>query len=571
MAQSPFNVSPPPPLKLKDNKSEEWKLFRQLWDNYVVITELQKKDKKYQRAVFLNVIGPEGLRLFNTLKFSTLEDGTKEDEYDITLIVHKMDTIIVGEVNETYERYVFNRREQGPQETIDEYVTTLRDLARTCNFCECLQDSLIRDRLVLGIKDPPTRKTLLQKKNLTLETAIGICRSAEATSHHLRDIGEDPTCAVHAVKPRISRQGQKFAKPPGKGGSTTSSKSHKEHRQRDKDKLIKCKFCAKTHKMSRDVCAAYGKLCSVCHKMNHFAVCCPTKQRHVKTVQEHETTSDETDVESVEVVEAVNSASHKKKGIFTEMLIDQTPVKFQIDSGATVNVIPKKYIQTAIQPERMELKMYNNTSLWGIGSAMVKLRNPKTRKKYLTKFVVIEEDCFTPILCRKTAEWMKLITVNYENFNLLHSINNTKDPVILEFQDVFDDSAPGKLPGIVSLEVEPDAHPVQCGAKPIPVSLKERVKQELADMVSKDIIAPVDKPTDWCSRLVITEKKNTEDLRFCIDPRPLNKVLKRELHRLPVIEDILPELSKAKVFSKLDLKSGYLHCVLDDKSLCHNS
>ena len=197
---------------------------------------------------------------------------------------------------------------------------------------------------------------------------------------------------------------------------------------------------------------------------------------------------------------------------------------------------------------------------------MVKLRNPKTRNKYLTKFTVIDEDCFTPIICRKTAEWMKLITVNYDNFNLLHSINNTEDHVILEFQDVFDDSAPGKLPGIVSLEIEPDARPVQCGAKPIPVSLKERVKQELADMVTKDIIAPVEKPTDWCSRLVITEKKNSEDLRFCIDPRPLNKVLKRELHRLPVIEDIMPELSKAKVLSKLDLKSGYLHCELDERS-----
>ena len=106
--------------------------------------------------------------------------------------------------------------------------------------------------------------------------------------------------------------------------------------------------------MSRDACPAYGKLCSACHRMNHFAICCNNK-RQVETIQEQDTNSEGT--ESVEVVEVVNSASNKKKGIYTEMLIDETPIKFQIDSGATVNVIPKKYIQSAIQPERVELTL----------------------------------------------------------------------------------------------------------------------------------------------------------------------------------------------------------------------
>ena len=557
-AQIPFNVSPPPPLKMKDNKTEEWKLFRQLWDNYVVITELKKKEKQYQRAVFLNTVGTEGLRLFNTLNFKTLQDGTKEDENDVDLIIKKIDTIIVGETNETYERYVFNRREQGSTETVEEYVTALRDLARTCNFCDCLHDSLIRDRLVLGIKDQNTRKLLLQKKKLTLSNAVEICRSAEATTQQLRDLGEDPTVHVHAVKPsnfktRMSRQGPKHNKLKSKGSSNS------------KDKVIKCKFCGKMHKPTREECPAYGKLCNECRRMNHFASCCSRKGQ-VKMVEERESKSDDTETESVDVVESINTTSHKKSGIYAEMLIGETPIKFQVDCGATVNVIPKKYVQSTIQPGRVELKTYNKSSVWAVGSAMVKLRNPKTRKKYLTKFMVIEEDHLTPLISRKTSEWMGLITVNYEKLKLLHTINSSEDPVLLEFQDVFDDSAPGKLPGIVTLETEPDARPVQCGVKSIPVSLKDRVRKELENLVTQNIIAPVDKPTDWCSRLVITEKKNSDDLRFCIDPRPLNKVLKREVHRLPVIEDVLPELSKARIFSKLDLKSGYLHCELDDES-----
>ena len=55
-------------------------------------------------------------------------------------------------------------------------------------------------------------------------------------------------------------------------------------------------------------------------------------------------------------------------------------------------------------------------------------------------------------------------------------------------------------------------------------------------------------------------------LRICIDPRPLNTALRRERYQLHVLEDILLELSKARVFSTVDLKSGYWHCVLAPES-----
>ena len=55
-------------------------------------------------------------------------------------------------------------------------------------------------------------------------------------------------------------------------------------------------------------------------------------------------------------------------------------------------------------------------------------------------------------------------------------------------------------------------------------------------------------------------------LRICIDPRPLNTALKRERYQLPVVQDIHPELPKAKVFWTVDLKSGYWHYVLTPES-----
>ena len=54
--------------------------------------------------------------------------------------------------------------------SIDQYVAELsRILAQSCNFCNCLHDSLISDRIVLGMKDSGAHKRLLQQQQLTLQ------------------------------------------------------------------------------------------------------------------------------------------------------------------------------------------------------------------------------------------------------------------------------------------------------------------------------------------------------------------------------------------------------------------
>jgi hypothetical protein len=65
-------------------------------------------------------------------------------------------TLFCGETNETYERYKFNKRDQEQSETIDTYVASIRTLSKTCNYGE-IEESLIRDRIVIGIKDNTTR------------------------------------------------------------------------------------------------------------------------------------------------------------------------------------------------------------------------------------------------------------------------------------------------------------------------------------------------------------------------------------------------------------------------------
>ena len=62
------------------------------------------------------------------------------------------------------------------------------------------------------------------------------------------------------------------------------------------------------------------------------------------------------------------------------------------------------------------------------------------------------------------------------------------------------------------------------------------------------------------------ERKKNGKLRVCLDPRPLNKALKRAHYPMPVVDDLLPALANARVFSVCDLRSGFWHISLDEES-----
>lgn len=73
-----------------------------------------------------------------------------------------------------------------------------------------------------------------------------------------------------------------------------------------------------------------------------------------------------------------------------------------------------------------------------------------------------------------------------------------------------------------------------------------------------DIIEKIDGPTPWVSPIVVAPKpKKPEEIRICVDMRQVNTAIKRERHITPTIDDVILDLNGSRVFSKLDLNSGY--------------
>ena len=97
------------------------------------------------------------------------------------------------------------------------------------------------------------------------------------------------------------------------------------------------------------------------------------------------------------------------------------------------------------------------------------------------------------------------------------------------------------------------------------IALREPLKHKLDRLSNIGVIQKVDTPTSWILALVVTTKKNGK-VRLCIDPKPLNEALHRNHYPLPTIDDVLPLLSKARVFMVLDAKNGFWHIQLDEPS-----
>ena len=121
------------------------------------------------------------MEIFNTFALSDT------DQTKIEVVISKFEEYCTPKKNVTYERHVFNTSAQGATKGIDAYVTELRKLARNCEFGE-LPDSLIRDRIVCGIRSNVVRKRLLREKDLNLERAVEICKSSEITDNQLKNV-----------------------------------------------------------------------------------------------------------------------------------------------------------------------------------------------------------------------------------------------------------------------------------------------------------------------------------------------------------------------------------------------
>lgn len=132
-------LTPPEPLNLEGNNlADTWRKWKQRFEVFSLASGLSEKDEKVQAATLLHVAGAEALEVYNTFTWEAEGDDKK-----VSKILEKLEAYCIPCKNVTWQRHLFNTRNQRSDETFDQYLIDLKTKAKSCEFQD-LKDGLIR-------------------------------------------------------------------------------------------------------------------------------------------------------------------------------------------------------------------------------------------------------------------------------------------------------------------------------------------------------------------------------------------------------------------------------------------
>ena len=572
-----------------------WEKWKRDFTIFMEATESNAKADAVKVSMLLNLIGAKGVELYDTFTYDTVGDDKK-----LNKVLEKFEEHVKLHKSVTVNRYVFFMCNQKENQTLEDYI---KELTIKCNECgfdqdQDIKESLLRDRIISGISDKRLQEKLLRLEDTksTLKTIINTCRTHEVSIGHSGTFDNDASSSVNRVGERqhgtngtmTRRDGtmtQGYGTMTQRDGTMTQRNGTMTQRdgtmtgqgrtQMQRNFIVNCVFCGSNH--LRGQCPAYGKTCRFCKKLNHYENVCNQKKkstnRPVNQINEEGTS------ESSQTISTVSSAT---KDMFickisenkpvdkwsTEILIeDELTLNIKVDCGADVSIINyQEFMKLRKSPKltkcNVKYKAYNNTAIPVHGKCMLQVES-KFGLYHVLEFIVAD---YESVLSGDHSVTLGLL-------KKLFKVNELYDGVTVN-PDIFNEI--GCLDGEIKLFLKEDAVPVIHPPRKVPLSLYDPLKAKLDKMEHElDVIYRVEEPTEWVSSLVIVEKPNTNgSLRICLDPKDLNKAIKRQHYPIPTNEDIFDKLKGATVYSKLDAASGYWQIKVDketSKLLCFNT
>ena len=159
-----------------------WTRWEKEFRTYFIACEIKKKPKEVQVAILLNCAGPEAQEVHEQFTFET-----DDERKDVDKVLEKFGEYCRPRKHVVFERYKFWCRDQQGEEPVDKWVKDLRTIANNCEFGD-QESSLLRDKIVFGVRDDRTKERMLRDADLTLQKALDACRAAESTKVQMREM-----------------------------------------------------------------------------------------------------------------------------------------------------------------------------------------------------------------------------------------------------------------------------------------------------------------------------------------------------------------------------------------------
>ena len=170
-------------------------------------------------------------KAYNILALFGLSD---EDKKKYPTVREKFDHYFVKKHNVIFESAKFNSQCQRKGETVDNFITDLHCLAKSCSYGD-LHNEMIRDRIVVGLLDDGLSEKMQLDSHLMLEKAVSMARQGEAvhkqqgivrgTSHEKGELESENLEAMNSRRNDKTKSATQKYKSPGK---TTVNRTTRE-------------------------------------------------------------------------------------------------------------------------------------------------------------------------------------------------------------------------------------------------------------------------------------------------------------------------------------------------------
>ena len=272
----------------KTNAGPRWEKYVNRLENLFVGMNL--KDDTRKRALLLHYVGESVHDIYEA------EKGNSPATYDETKKV--LSVYFKPKRNIQMEIFNFRSCKQKSSQSLDDFVTELRTLSKTCEFAN--PEAEILSQVIQHCSSSRLRKRALREPDKSLTEILTLGRSLELADHQAAVMQDDTVNSINrnkSWKPPSKHKPEMHA-PKGRQPNP-EDRNPTNNRQNFPNPQSTCRNCGGQYPHTT-VCPARGKICNYCKKPNHFkSVCNKLKRKQqvklLSGVKPEETDSDDSD------------------------------------------------------------------------------------------------------------------------------------------------------------------------------------------------------------------------------------------------------------------------------------